>query len=174
MSWQHSKQAWYMQTFILHNKVYYIVHTNIHFAHQSILQTTYKHSFYTPKHITCKTFILHTQVYHHGRVKIKVYKTQANTNICHLCTIFQIVCSSKVLQDEHMGSCTGTTFIIHVLIEHEIWLPQAVSSLGYSLWIYRKWSLHFLERESFLQTPLEWLIGNLLFHKTKYSSNIIL
>ena len=127
-----------MQTFILHTKAYYIVHTNIHFAHQSILQTTYKHSFYTPKHITCKTFTLHSQVYYHGRVKFKVYKTLANSNICHLCSIFHIVCSSKVLQDEHMGSCIGTTFTIHVLIEHEIWLPQAVSSLGYSLWIYRK------------------------------------
>ena len=114
-----------MQTFILHTKAYYIVHTNIHFAHESILQSTYKHSFYTPKHITHKIFILYTQVYHHGRVKLGVYKTQANSNICHSCTIFQIVCSSKVLQDEHMGSCTGTTFTIHVLIEHEIWLPQS-------------------------------------------------
>ena len=44
-----------------------MVHTNIHFTHQSI------------PHGTHKVFILHTQVYYHGRVKFKVYKTQANS-----------------------------------------------------------------------------------------------
>ena len=54
-----AQQAWHMQTFILHTKAYYIVHRNIHFAHQSILQSTFKYSFYTPKHITW-----HTQNFH--------------------------------------------------------------------------------------------------------------
>ena len=109
----------------LHTKAYYKVHTNIHFTHHSI------------SHGTRKMFILHTKVYHHGRVKLRLYKTQANSNICRACTIFHIVCSSKVLQDEHKGSCIGTTFSIHVLVEHEIWLPQGnrlVKLLVYTHW----------------------------------------
>ena len=45
---QYSKQAWYMQTFIVHTIAYHVVHTNIHCAHHSILRGTYKHSLCTP------------------------------------------------------------------------------------------------------------------------------
>ena len=62
-----------MQTFILHTKAYLIVHTafilqtkaylivytNIHFAHQSILHSTYKHTFCTPKHIIWHSWNIH-------------------------------------------------------------------------------------------------------------------
>ena len=65
-SCQYRKQAWYTQTFIMHTKAYFIVHTNIHFhtkayhmvhtnincAHQGILLGTYEHPFFTPRHIT--------------------------------------------------------------------------------------------------------------------------
>ena len=70
------------------------VHANIHFAHQSILQSTNKHSF-SRQSISCithKTFILQTKENHHGRVKLGVYKTKASSNICQKCTIFHILC----------------------------------------------------------------------------------
>ena len=56
--------------------------------------SSHKHSFCTPRHIPycIQTFILHTKVYHHGRVKFGVYKGQASSHICHSCIIFHILC----------------------------------------------------------------------------------
>ena len=53
--------SWYIQTYILHTKAYFIVHTNIHFAHQSISYGTHE------------TFILHTKVCHQWRFQFRVY-----------------------------------------------------------------------------------------------------
>ena len=56
-----------------------MVHASIHFAHQSI------------SHGTRETFILHTKVYHHGRVDFGIYKSRASSVVCHSCVIFHIV-----------------------------------------------------------------------------------
>ena len=47
--WTPKHMTKYKQTFMLHNKAYDIIHTNIHVAHQSIWHTTYKHSFWDTK-----------------------------------------------------------------------------------------------------------------------------
>ena len=97
-SYQYRKQAWYMQTFILHTKAYLMVHTNIHFhtkaycmthtnihyALQGILHVKYKYTFFTPRHITryIQTYILHTKAYCIAHAKrsccTSVYKTQSS------------------------------------------------------------------------------------------------
>ena len=43
-----------------------MVHMNIHFSNQGISNGTYKHSFFTPRHITwyIQTNIFHTKGYH--------------------------------------------------------------------------------------------------------------
>ena len=120
--------TWYQQTFIWHTKAFYIELTNIHFAHQSI------------SHVTHETFTLHTKVYHQDRVEFVVYTTQASSNICHSCIIFQIVCPvgnfvvcdsraastvscfcyrqtesdlpSVALQDAHLGSVLGQSSLV--------------------------------------------------------------
>ena len=108
---QYKKQAWYMQTFIVHTKAcfkvhtnihfhtkaYHIVHTNFHCAHQSVLHGTYKHSLFTPRHITqyIQAYILHTKAYCIAHTKhsycTPVYKTRSCFELCHLCVWFHIV-----------------------------------------------------------------------------------
>ena len=63
---QYSKQAWYIQTFIVHTIAHCVVHTNIHCAHHSTLCGRYKHSLCTPQHIMwyIQTYILNTISYH--------------------------------------------------------------------------------------------------------------
>ena len=71
----------YLWRFLLQTKAYHTAQSNIHFGHQGIL------------HGKCKAFILHTKAYDHDRVEFRGYKTQAISDVCHLCVKFHIVCS---------------------------------------------------------------------------------
>ena len=84
-----------MQTYLVHTKAYFILHTNIDYAQQSIFHSTYKHSFshqsishgtyehtfsnHNILHCTRETFILHTIAYCIAHTKhsycTPVYKT---------------------------------------------------------------------------------------------------
>ena len=81
-------------TFIMHTKAYFIVYTNIHYAHQSIFHSTYKHSFsyHNVLHCTRETFTLHTIAYCIAYTKhsycTPVYRTQLSLEVCHSCVRF--------------------------------------------------------------------------------------
>ena len=113
-SCQYRKQAWCIQTLIMHTIAYFIVHTNIHFqtkAYHMVYTSIHFHTItycialhtrnihiahHSMLHCTHKTFILHNKAYcivhaKHSHCTL-VYKTQLSFEVCHSCVRFHIVC----------------------------------------------------------------------------------
>ena len=108
-----------------------MVRTNIHYAHQSIFNSTYKHSYShqsishgTYKHLfsfpnilhcTRETFILHTIAYCIANTKhsyyTPVYKTRLRLKVCHSCVWFLLCVLSISLRR----------------VVHTLWVPQTAS-----------------------------------------------
>ena len=84
-----------------------MVYTNVHFAHQSIFHSTYKHTFCTPKHITY--YIVHTNIHF------------VHQSILHMALVKHSLCTPKYVINEDFSS----EFTMQIW-QHEIWLPQAL------------------------------------------------